>query len=205
MNIYKKYILPQLTHWICSQHDISVVRMEYVPLAKGRILEVGMGSGLNLPYYDPAKVKKIWGLDPSVQLMKIAKKKAAKAPFPVEFIERSGEDIPIDNKSMDTVLVTYSLCSIPDILKALNEMNRVLKPGGMLIFCEHGKAPDKVIMKWQDRINPTWTKISGGCHINRNIIRLVRENGFKIIKSESKYSSPFKLISFNYRGIAVPR
>jgi ubiquinone/menaquinone biosynthesis C-methylase UbiE len=204
MKFYNKYILPQLTHWICSQNDITRVREEYVPLAKGRILEVGIGSGLNLPHYDPLIVDKVWGLDPSSELIKRAKKQANQMPFEVELIERSCEEIPMDDNSMDSVLVTYSLCSIPDVSKALNEINRILKPGGELIFCEHGRAPDNVISKWQDRVTPSWTKVSGGCHLNRDISKLINKSRFKIVKFDEQYSSPVKLISFNYRGIAIP-
>ncbi len=204
MNFYNKYVLPKLTHWVCSQNEITRVRKDYVPLAKGKILEVGIGSGLNLPHYDPSRVQKIWGLDPSNQLIKVAKERAGKMPFDVEFIEQSGEDIPIENNSMDSVLVTYTLCSIPDVLKALNEINRVLKPDGELIFCEHGRAPDDMINKWQDRITPAWTKVSGGCHLNRDISKLINESGFKIVKFDQLYSSPLKIVSFNYRGVAVP-
>lgn len=204
MKFYDKYILPKLTHWVCSQNDITRIRKKIVPLAKGRILEVGIGSGLNLPFYDPAKIDRVWGLDPSMQLKKIAKKKAVEMPFDVDLIESSGEEIPLDKNSIDTVLVTYTLCSIPNVQKALNEMNRVLKPGGELIFCEHGRAPDDHINKWQDRINSNWAKISGGCNLNRPISNLIKENGFKIVNLDTRYSSPLKVISFNYRGIAVP-
>lgn len=204
MGVYSKYILPKLTHWACSLNEITRARKKYVPLAKGRILEIGIGSGLNLPYYEPSKVEKIWGMDPSSQLIGLAKEQAAKMPFNIELIERSCEDIPIDNNSMDSVLVTYALCSIPDVLKALNEINRVLKPGGELIFCEHGRAPDDFINRWQDRINPAWTKVSGGCHLNRDIPKLIRKSRFKIVTYDEKYSSPLKLIGFNYRGVAIP-
>lgn len=204
MGFYNNYILPRLTHWVCSQNEITRVRQEYVPLAKGRILEVGIGSGLNLPYYDPLKVERIWGIDPSSQLIKLAKEQAFKMPFDVEFLERSCEDIPMENNSMDSVLITYTLCSIPNVSKALNELNRVLKPGGELIFCEHGRAPDDIINKWQDRVTSAWTKVSGGCHLNRDISSLIQESRFKIVKYDEQYISPLKLISFNYRGIAVP-
>jgi len=204
MNFYDKYILPKLTHWVCSQNDITRAREKIVPLAKGRILEVGIGSGLNLPFYDPAKVDRVWGIDPSIQLKKIAEKKAIQMPFDFEFIGLSGEDIPLEKNSIDTVLVTYTLCSIPNVLKALNNMKRVLKPGGELIFCEHGRTPDQNINKWQDRINPAWTKISGGCNLNRPISNLIKESGFKIVNLDAKYNSPLKVIGFNYRGVAVP-
>lgn len=175
-----------------------------MPLAKGRVLEVGIGSGLNLSHYDPSRVEKIWGMDPSSELIKCAKKQVGQMPFDVEFIERSCEEIPMDDKSMDSVLVTYSLCSIPDVSKALNEINRILKPGGELIFCEHDRAPDDFISKWQDSVTPAWTKVSGGCHLNRDISKLINKSGFKTVKYDEQYSSPLKLISFNYRGIAIP-
>jgi ubiquinone/menaquinone biosynthesis C-methylase UbiE len=203
MKFYDKYILPKLTHWVCSQNDITRVREKIVPLAKGRILEVGIGSGLNLPFYDPVKVDHVWGLDPSIELQTMARKRAAQTPFEVDFIGLSGEDIPLENNSMDTVLVTYTLCSIPDVLKALTEMNRVIKPGGELIFYEHGRTPDDYINRWQDKINPAWTKISGGCNLNRPISNLIEEGGFKILNLDAEYNSPLKVIGFNYSGIAV--
>jgi len=172
MGLYETYILPGLMHWVCSHKDLSKQRKKVVPRAKGRVLEVGIGSGLNLP-------------------------------FNVDFIALTGEEIPLENHSADTVLVTYTLCSIPDVKKALKEMNRVLKPGGELIFCEHGKAPDDHIRRWQDRVNPVWTKISGGCHLNRPIPDLIKESGFDIRYLESAYSSPLKIVSFNYWGMAV--
>lgn len=204
MKFYDTHILPKLTNWVCSQNDITRMREKIVPLARGRVLEIGIGSGLNLPFYDPAKIDRIWGLDPSSQLKKIAKRKAVGLPFDVDFIGLSGEDIPLAKKSIDTVLVTYTLCSIPDVLKALNEMNRVLKPGGKLIFCEHGRAPDAHINKWQDRMNPAWTKISGGCNLNRPISDLIETSGFKIVTLDADYNSPLKVIGFNYRGVAIP-
>ncbi len=129
---------------------------------------------------------------------------ADRMPFDVEFIGGSGEDIPMEDRSMDCVLLTYALCSIPDVSKALDEIKGVLKPGGELIFFEHGRAPDDFIKKWQDRITPAWKKVSGGCHLNRDISELIKKSRFKIVKYDEKYSSPLKLISFNYRGVAVP-
>lgn len=201
---YNKYILPKLINWVCSQNDIRRMRQELVPLATGRTLEVGMGSGLNLPFYNPARIEAVLGLEPMIQLRNMAEKTALELPFEVDFIGPSGEEIPLERNSVDTVLVTYTLCSIPNVLKALKEMNRVLKPGGKLIFCEHGKSPDAHIFKWQNRLNRPWAKISGGCHLNRPISELIRESGFKIVDLDAGYNSPLKLVSFNYRGIAVP-
>jgi ubiquinone/menaquinone biosynthesis C-methylase UbiE len=205
MGFYEKFILPKLTHWVCSQKDITLQRKKVVPLATGRVLEVGIGSGLNLPFYNPSTVDHIWGLDPSKQLRKIAERKAIEIPFDVDFIGLSGEEIPLEKNSVDTVLITYTLCSIPDVHRALNEMSRVLRFGGKLIFCEHGKAPDDNVYKWQERINPIWTKISGGCNLNRPISNLIEESGFKIENIDTRYNSALKILSYNYRGIAVQR
>jgi ubiquinone/menaquinone biosynthesis C-methylase UbiE len=205
MGYYNNYILPKIIHWACSQNELTQQRKKVVPLAKGRILEVGIGSGLNLPFYDPAKVDHIWGLDPSIPLQKIAGRKAVEMPFDVDFIGLSGEEIPLEKNFVDTVLITYTLCSIPDVVRALNEMRRVLRPGGELIFCEHGKAPDEGVQAWQERINPAWKKFSGGCNLNRPISSLIEESGFEIKHLDASYNSPFKIVSYNYRGVAVHR
>ena len=204
MDIYNRYVLPRLTHWVCSGKNMSNQRVKIIPQALGRVLEIGIGSGLNLPFYNPEKIDFIWGLDPSKQLREIAEKKAVDLPFNVEFIGLSGEEIPLEKNDADTVVVTYTICSIPDVLKALIEMNRVLKPGGNLIFCEHGIAPDDIILKWQNRMNPIWKKVSGGCNLNRHIPSLIEKGGFKIKNIDMAYMSSLKLASFNYWGTAEP-
>ncbi len=203
MNWYEKNILPKLIHWACSQKDITRQRRAIVPQAQGRVLEVGIGSGLNLPFFDYAKVECLWGLDPSQQLIETAQKKAAQLSLDARFLGVSGEDIPLDTNSMDTVLLTYTLCSILNAKKALTEMRRVLKPGGTLLFCEHGKAPDENVRFWQDRINPVWRKVAGGCHLNRPISTLITEAGFEIKFLKEEYNSSLKIVSYNYRGVAV--
>ncbi len=202
MGIYQDYILPRMIHWVCSSNDISVQRQKIIPMAKGRVLEIGVGSGLNFPFYDPGKIDFIWGLDPLEALGKIARENAKYFPFKVDLIHVSGEDIPLENNCADTVVVTYSLCSIPNVARALQEMHRVLKPGGELIFCEHGRAPDPGIVRWQDRLTPAWKRVSGGCHLNRPIPDLISSGGFKIRHLEAQYTSPLKLAGFNYWGFA---
>jgi len=204
MGIYNTFVLPKLTHWVCSQKDIADQRRRIVPLARGRVLEIGMGSGLNLPFYNPDRIEFVWGLDPSEGLIKMAGRKSARLPFPVRLMNFSGEDIPLENHSADTVVVTYTLCSIPDVLKALKEMHRVLKPGGRLLFCEHGRSPDAPVTRWQDAVNPLWMKVSGGCHLNRPISELIKGGGFHINHLDMQYMSPIKLISYNYLGSASP-
>lgn len=174
------------------------------PRARGRVLEIGMGSGLNLPFYNPDHIDCLWGLDPSEGLIKMAGQKASRLPFPVHLMAVSGEEIPLENQSADTVVVTYTLCSIPDVSKALKEMHRVLKPGGRLLFCEHGRSPDPSVIRWQDSLNPLWMKVSGGCHLNRPISGLIQNSRFHINQLDMQYMSRVKLISYNYRGSASP-
>ena len=203
MSLYDKYILPKVLNCTCGSKPISFQRKKVVPLAKGKILDIGIGSGLNIPFYDLSKIDKIYGLDPSSELIKIAKKMAVKKNISIEFLLCGAEDIPLPNNSIDTVLITYSMCTIPEVLKANYEMFRVLKPDGRLIFCEHGLAPDKSVAKWQKRINPVWGKIAGGCNLDRDIPNLISSSGFKILSIEEMYlpSTP-KFAGYNYWGIA---
>ena len=151
-----------------------------MPRARGDVLEIGFGSGLNLPHYDHSRVRHIWGLDPAAGMRDIAAGPIARSGLNVELIDSPGEEIPLADKSVDTVLITYTLCTIPDAMSALAGMRRVLKPGGQLLFCEHGMAPDRNVVKWQDRVNSVWGKITGGCNINRDIPLLLAMAGFEI-------------------------
>lgn len=180
-------------------------RKKVVPLAKGRVLEIGIGSGLNLQFYDSSNVEYIWGLDPSAQMRNMAEKRAINSQFEVEFIGLSGNEIPLESNSVNTVLVTYTLCTIPDVVQALSEMSRVLMPGGELIFCEHGLAPDEDVRRWQNRMNPIWKRMGGGCNLNRPIPNLIEQGGFKINNIETMYIPGWKPASFNYWGSAVQR
>jgi ubiquinone/menaquinone biosynthesis C-methylase UbiE len=203
MGLYSKYILPKVVHLTCSMKPNMRQRGKVVPLARGRVLEVGIGSGLNLPFYDRSKVTRVWGLDPSPEMMRMARKAAQAVPFDVEFIGLPIEEIPLDDSTVDTVVVTYTLCTIPDTERALRQIARVLKTGGELIFCEHGLAPDAGIRRWQDRINPIWKRLGGGCHLNRDIPELIRRGGFRIRGLETMYLPGWRPASFNYWGTAV--
>jgi ubiquinone/menaquinone biosynthesis C-methylase UbiE len=204
MSLYDKYILPSFLNCACGSKPINYQREKVVPQASGIILEVGIGSGLNIPFYDQAKVEKIIGLDPSIELHVMAKKTADQHNLAVDFIVGGAEKMDLPNDSVDTVLVTYTMCTIPDALSANKEMLRVLKPGGRLIFCEHGLAPDAGVSKWQSRIDPFWGKIAGGCHLNRDIPELIRSSGFQIQTMDEMYlpSTP-KFAGYNYWGVAV--
>ncbi|MFQ5929813.1 MAG: class I SAM-dependent methyltransferase [Acidobacteriota bacterium] len=177
-------------------------REKVVPLAEGRVLEVGIGSGLNLPFYTPDKVQHVWGLDPSKEMWALAKKKVGIVDFDVEFIEAAAEEMPLDDSSADTVLVTYTLCTIPEALLALAEMRRVLKQSGQLLFCEHGAAPDEGVQRWQNRLNPIWKRLGGGCNLNRPIATLIEQAGFKIRGMDTMYIPGWRPASFNYWGTA---
>ena len=208
MSFYNKYILPSFLNCACGAKPILYQRGKVVPLAEGLVLEVGIGSGLNIPFYDAAKVNKVIGLDPSPELNEMAEKVVAKTAvengLDVEIILGSAEDMPFPDDHFDSVVITYTLCTIPDAEAANLEIRRVLKPGGKLIFCEHGLAPDAGVAKWQGRIDPIWGKIAGGCHLNRDIPELITGAGFTIETLEQMYlpSTP-KFAGYNYWGVAV--
>ena len=201
MNIFEQYIGPRFTNFVCSHKAFSRQRKKVVPLARGRVLEIGFGTGLNLEFYDPEKVEHVWGLDPSAAMWKMADTAGAK--FDVEFLQASAEKIPLDEGSADTILVTYTLCSVSNIIEALIDMRRVLKPGGELIFCEHGAAPDEKGRKWQDSLNPIWSRLAGGCNLNRSIPMLLEQGGFKVRALDKMYLPFWKPAAFNYWGTAV--
>jgi ubiquinone/menaquinone biosynthesis C-methylase UbiE len=205
MGLYSKYILPRVIHFTCGLKPNMRQREKVVPHARGRVLEVGIGSGLNLPFYDSANVTKVWGLDPAPEMTRIAERAARSLPFEVEFIGLPGDEIPLEDGSVDTVVVTYTLCTIPDTTAALRQMSRVLRPGGELIFCEHGAAPDARVRRWQDRLNPLWKRLGGGCNLNRTIPALIEAGGFRIKRLDTMYIPGWRPASFNYWGTAVPR
>ena len=206
MGFYSTYILPRGLNKAMAAPAIQEQREKVVPMAEGRVLEIGMGAGHNLPFYDPDKVSHVWGLEPEQPMRRLAQPLATSAPFHVEFIDLPGEEIPLDADSADTVLVTYTLCTIPDVVVALQGMRRVLKPGGKLIFCEHGKAPDRSVLQWQNRLTPLWKKIGGGCHLNRDIPKLLSAAGFRVGDLQTGYlpKTP-KVMGYNYWGWADSR
>jgi ubiquinone/menaquinone biosynthesis C-methylase UbiE len=203
VGLYNDVILPKLCHLAMRNRRLTPYRKRVVASAAGRVLEIGIGSGLNLPFY-PAVVREILGLEPSPQLVSMAKEAAAASPSLVTFIEGSAESIPLDSESIDTVVTTWTLCTIPQAATALDEMRRVLKPSGRLLFVEHGLAPDESVRKWQDRLTPAWRCLSGGCHLNRPIRRMIEHAGFRLDRIESDYMPGPKLMTFMYEGAARP-
>lgn len=206
MGFYETHIVPRLIDVACATKPILKQREKVVPQAEGRVLEVGMGSAINLPYYDASKVEMVWGLEPSEGMRKKAAPRLERAPFPVEWLSLPGEEIPLEDDSADTVLLTFTLCTIPDFARALGQMRRVLKPGGRLLFAEHGAAPDESVRKWQERLNPIWKRLAGGCHINREIPQAIESAGFKIESLDTMYlpGTP-KVAAFQYWGFATER
>jgi len=202
MGLYNKYVLPKAIDWTCKQNPTRKQREKIIPLASGNVLEIGIGSGLNLPFYNKENVKHLTAIDPSIEIWNQNKFDIKDLPFSFDFMKAFAEDIPADSNCFDSVVITYTLCSIPDTIKAFDEIKRVLKTNGQLLFCEHGKAPDKSIQKWQNFINPIWKKLSGGCTLNRNIPSIIQNNGFKIHKMETMYIPGWKPASFNYWGRA---
>lgn len=203
MGLYERYFLPKLIDLAMRQKPIMRQRRKVVPLAYGRVLEIGIGSGLNLEFYDRSRVEHLWGLEPSPEMRKLAAARARELGIDVEFLDLPGEHIPLADGSVDTVLTTYTLCTIPDVARALREMRRVLAPGGVLLFSEHGRAPDPGVVRWQNRLNGMWSAIAGGCNLNRAIDSLLRDAGFAI-EVETMYLPGPRLFTFNYWGRAKP-
>ncbi len=203
MSLYERYMLPHIINMCCGTKAIQKQREKLVPLAEGRVLEIGIGSGLNIPFYDSRRVEFVWGLEPSEGMRKKALKNLERSVVEVRWLDLPGEEISLEDNSVDTVLLTYTLCSISDWHTALRQMCRVIKPGGKLLFCEHGAAPDKSVFKWQNRINPIWKIIGGGCYLNRPIPEYICKGGFYIETMETLYLPDIpKVAGFNYVGVA---
>jgi ubiquinone/menaquinone biosynthesis C-methylase UbiE len=179
MGLYQTYVVPCLTHLAMRQKQLLPFRRRIVGAAEGRVLEIGIGSGLNLPLYGPT-ISAVIGLEPSPELSRRARPRAAAAAIPTMLLDASAEAIPLDKASVDTVVTTWTLCTIPDARRALSEMRRVLKPGGALLFVEHGRAPEPGVARWQDRLDPLWSRLAGGCHLNRKMDDLLRDSGFRV-------------------------
>ena len=202
MGFYNRHILPRCLDMACGMAPIAKQRQKIIPLAKGKVVEVGMGSCLNLPFYDANQVREVIGIEPDAYIWKRGAALRQASPISVEQIGLSGENVPLDTDIADTVVVTYALCTIPDPIKALNEMRRILKPGGDILFCEHGQAPDEKIAKWQTRIDPIWKRLAGGCHSGRDIPKLFERAGLTIQNMETMYIPGPKVLGFNYWGSA---
>ena len=202
MNLYDRYVLPRMIDFACGMGAVMKTRAQVVPLATGRVLEIGIGTGLNLSFYDATKVSEIIGVDPAVDMSKLARERAAKISIPVKTIALELGQIQAEDHSFDSIVCTFTLCTIPDAVAALKDMRRVLKPGGKLLFSEHGLAPDAPVVRWQNRITPIWKPLAGGCHLNRDIPALINAGGFTIQQLETSYLKGPKPMTWVYRGWA---
>lgn len=199
---YERHLLPHLLDWACGVSLFSRQRQKLIPLAHGRVLEVGLGTGRNLPFYDRQRVSQVVGVDPALSLHPIARRRVAASGLDVELMGLSAERLPAPDASFDTVVSTWTLCSIPDPVAALREMRRVLKPGGQLLFSEHGRAPEPDVARWQTRLQPYWKPLAGGCHLDRDIPALLAEAGFAC-DVQSRYLWGPRVLSYHYWGGAV--
>jgi ubiquinone/menaquinone biosynthesis C-methylase UbiE len=201
--LYARYVLPVLTDLAMRNSTARRERARFVPLATGVVLEVGVGSGLNIAHYGP-DVRTLYALDPSAQSLRMARRRAERAGFAVTLVQATAEAIPLADASVDSVVTTWTLCTIPDPGRALREMRRVLRASGRLIFVEHGRSPDESVTRWQDRLTPFWSRVTGGCHLNRSIDRLVSESGFDLVSIERSYASGPRVAASFSRGVARP-
>lgn len=201
MGAYERWVLPRLIDLVMRSEEATRYRRKTIPAARGRVLELGAGSGLNLPFYG-REVALLYALDPSEALLRMARKKRPPGGIPVKFLEASAEEIPLESRSVDTVVSTWTLCSVPDAAKALREARRVLKPCGLLLFTEHGCSPDPAVARWQRRLNPLWRRIAGGCNLDRRIDRLIRDAGFEGLDLETEYLKAPRPFTYTYSGRA---
>ena len=204
MGLYQRYVVPYLVHLAMQQKQMVPFRKRVIGAAKGRVLEIGVGSGLNLPLYGPA-VRSVIALEPSPELLRMAYKRAKAASVSVEFLETPAEIIPLDDHSVDAVVTTWTLCTISDAARALAEMRRVLRPNGSLLFVEHGRAPEPGVARWQDRLDPLWSRVPGGCHLNRKMDDLIAANGFRIDRLANARLPGPRTHTFLFEGCALPR
>lgn len=204
MGIYERYVLAPLVHRICGLRPARRQRAKVVPKASGTVLEIGFGSGLNLPFYRPEAVDRVWALEPSREMWALAEEALRATPLPVDFLEAPAEEVPLETGSVDTILVTYALCTVRDLPAALSEARRVLKEDGTFVFCEHGAAPDEDVLRWQNRLNPLWKRLAGGCNLNRDIPSLLVSGGFRVAELSTMYLPGWRPGSFNFWGTASP-
>lgn len=204
MGLYAKYVLPRVIDVAMRNKETTALRAAWIPRARGEVLEVGIGSGLNLPFYS-AEVEQVYGVDPSVELQQMARQRASTVQARIQFLTQSAESpIPLKNESIDTVVVTWAMCSIPNVSEMLKEARRVLRSEGRLIFLEHGRSPDAGTAAWQDRITPVWKRITGGCHLNRKVDDLLTTAGFRIAELETGYLTGPHAMTYTYQGVADP-
>lgn len=203
MRIYHRYVLPRLMHLVMGSHLLEAYRQRLASQAQGTVLELGFGSGLNLPYYDPCRVTQLLALEPEEGMLELAQQRSAQSAFPVEVLQAGAERIPLPARSVDTVLCTWTLCTIPNVEQALAEVRRVLRPGGQFLFTEHGLSPEPQVARRQHRLTPLWKRCAGGCHLNREPDALLKEAGFEIVATRKGYLGALKSMTYMTEGRAI--
>lgn len=202
MGFYARHVLPRLIDLAMKNKDAARLRATWIPQARGEVLEVGIGSGLNLPFYSN-NVRHLYAVDPSVELQQIARTRLPSAHIPVKFLTQSAENaLPLPDNSIDTIVMTWTLCSIPKAPEALQQIKRVLKTDGRLLFIEHGRSPHSSVAKWQDRLTPMWKRMAGGCHLNRKVDDVIQSAGFQIVELQTCYLPGPRPMTYTYQGIA---
>jgi ubiquinone/menaquinone biosynthesis C-methylase UbiE len=201
MGLYQDHVVPHLVNLAMRNRLLEPYRQRIVASAEGRVLEIGIGSGMNLPFYN-TRATEVLGLEPHPRLLEMAAHKPVAVP--TKLIKGSAQSIPLDAGSVDTVVTTWTLCTIADVAAALAEVRRVLKPNGKLLLVEHGLAPDENIRRWQHRLTPLWRRLAGGCHLDRPIADLVRNSGFRIDHLQTGYMQGPKPMTFMYESVALP-
>lgn len=204
MGFYDRHVLPRLMNLAMRSSFLEAHRQRLVRQARGGVLELGFGSGVNFPYYDPLRVTRLYALEPDEGMLKQALEPLAQAPFPVEVLKVGAECIPLPDHSVDTVLSTWTLCTIPHVETALAEVRRVLKPEGQFLFQEHGLSPEPGVARWQHRLTPLWSRCAGGCHLDREPETLLSASGFALTDLQKSYIGPVKLMTYMYEGRARP-
>jgi ubiquinone/menaquinone biosynthesis C-methylase UbiE len=202
MGIYQDQVLPRVTDAVMSRREFTPIRARVSAALRGEVLEIGFGSGLNVPHY-PAAVTRVRAVDPATAGRRLAAKRVAASPVPVEYIGLNGQELPLDPASVDHVLTTWTLCTIPDVGRALGEVYRVLRPGGSFHFVEHGRSPDLGVARWQDRLTPLQRRLAGGCHLNRPIDQLVADSGLDLTRMENYYTKGPKPFGYMFEGKAT--
>jgi ubiquinone/menaquinone biosynthesis C-methylase UbiE len=205
MTLWADHVLPFLVEKACRSAAILDARRRWIPRAHGEVLELGVGSGLNLAFYDAARVTRVTGIDPSAALLARARPRAAQAAVAVELVEAAAERLPFAAASFDSAVVTYTLCSVDDPRRALAEVRRVLRPGGALIFVEHGLAPDAATRRWQRGLTPLWRRVGGGCRLDRDVPAALRDAGYGADDVHEGYREGASWLSYTYEGTATPR
>jgi ubiquinone/menaquinone biosynthesis C-methylase UbiE len=201
MGLYQDHVLPHLVNVSMRNRMLAPYRQRLLSQAEGRVLEIGVGSGLNLPFYSD-RTSEVVGLDPHPKLLAMARSRSSRIPLTT--VEGSAESIPLDDGSVDTVVTTWTLCSVPEVARALAEMRRVLKPSGRLLFVEHGLAREESVQRWQHRLTPFWKRFTGGCHLDRAVAALIEQAGFDIVHLETGYMEGPRPLTFTYEGVARP-